>query len=108
MVGDDTLSNRHVLALAEGFWQPEHDLLTAPYVDRYFHDMPMVAGRRTAQVVARLAAVAYPRYAVTTSTADAADRLLSADGLPSMLRRAVLDGTDDLRRALAARAAAGG
>jgi aminopeptidase N len=108
MVADDTLSNRHVLALAEGFWQPEQETLTAPYVERYFRDMPALATRRTPQIVARLAAAAYPRYAVGAPTVEAAERLLGGDGVSATLRRVVLDGTDDVRRALAARALVGG
>ena len=103
IVHDGALSNRHVLVLAEGFWQPEQEALTAAYVPRYFEEMPAVAARRTAQVVARLATAAYPRYAVEAQTLDRARRLLGGAGLPTTLRRAVGDSTDDLRRALAVR-----
>jgi aminopeptidase N len=108
LVGDDTLSNRQALALAAGFWQPDQAELTASYVPRYFTDMPALAKRRTAQFVGSIAAAAYPRYAVDAATAEAADRMLERDGLPAALRRTVLDATDDLRRALAARSVAGG
>jgi aminopeptidase N len=108
VVDDDRLSNRLLLALAAGFWQPGQDSLTDAYVPRYFEDMPAMAARRPAEVVLRLAAAAFPRFAVNTATADAARRLLDRDDLPAALRRAVLDSADDLRRALAVRAMAGG
>jgi aminopeptidase N len=66
-----------------------------------------MAARRSAQVVSKVAKAAYPRYAVTPETAEAAQRLLDRADLPPMLRRVLLDCTDDLRRALAVRAPAG-
>ncbi|MGC9670515.1 aminopeptidase N [Planosporangium sp. 12N6] len=108
IVADDALSNRLRLAYAEGFWQPEQESLTGPYVARYFADMPALAARRDAQMVNQVAGAAYPRYAVAPATVEAAQRLLDRADLPAVLRRVLLDRTDDLRRAIAARAAAGG
>ncbi|GAA1795710.1 aminopeptidase N [Planosporangium flavigriseum] len=103
IAADETLSNRSLLALAEGFWQPEQEELTAAYVSRYFQDMPTMAARRSAQVVSQVAGAAYPRYAVRAATAEAAQRLLDRTDLPAVLRRVIGDRTDDLRRALAVR-----
>jgi aminopeptidase N len=108
IVADETLSNRSLLALAEGFWHPEQEDLTEAYVSRYFEDMPAMAAWRSAQVVSQVAGAAYPRYAVAPATADAAQRLLDRAGLPAVLHRVVLDRTADLRRALAVRSLAGG
>jgi aminopeptidase N len=108
VVADRSLSNRLALALANGFWQPEQDALTSGYVQRYVDDMPAVARWRTADVMRRLASAAYPRYAVDHATVAAAESLLDRRDLPVGLRRAVLDATDDLRRALAIREPAGG
>jgi aminopeptidase N len=108
IVDGDGMSNRLLLATAGGFWQPEQAALTESYVDRYFVEMPGVAGRHTPQVFNRLAEMAYPRYAVAPETTAAAERMLRRPDLVPGLRRAVLDATDDLRRALAARALAGG
>jgi aminopeptidase N len=105
VIVDDKDSSIHlVLATAEGFWQPEQNEVTLPYVARYFAEMPQVADRRTPQAAAKLAAAAFPQYAVSESTVALADRLLSQDNLTPGLRRVVVDGADDLRRALAARA----
>ena len=108
IVDGESLSNRLLLATAGGFWQAEQATLTQSYVDRYFVEMPSAADRRTPQVFNKLAALAYPRFAVAAGTAAAAERMLRRDDLAPGLRRAVLDQTDDLRRALAARALAGG
>ncbi|HEY8451073.1 MAG TPA: aminopeptidase N [Natronosporangium sp.] len=102
---DVSLSNRLVEANASGFWQPEQEELTASYVERYFAEMPAAARRRTAWVAERVALLAFPRYAVAPRTRELAAALLARDDLEPGLRRAVTDADDDLRRALAARAA---
>ncbi|WCN80346.1 aminopeptidase N [Micromonospora sp. LH3U1] len=101
---DTELSNRLLEATAEGFWQPEQAELTAAYVERYFADLPAAARRRTPWTADRVAALAFPRYAVTQPTREAA-ALLARDDLTPGLRRVVTDADDDLRRALVARTA---
>ncbi|WP_346538677.1 aminopeptidase N [Micromonospora sp. DPT] len=99
------LSNRLVEATAEGFWQPEQAELTAPYVERYFADMPAAARLRTAWTADRVTTLAFPRYAVAQPTRELAAALLARDDLTPGLRRWVTDLDDDLRRALIARTA---
>ncbi|MEE6310898.1 aminopeptidase N [Plantactinospora veratri] len=103
LVGETSLSNRLLEATAHGFWQPEQAELTDSYVERYFAEMPGAARRRTPWVADRIAAVAYPCYAVAARTRELAAALLNREDLPSGLRRVVIDEDDDLRRALAAR-----
>ncbi|MBQ0903791.1 aminopeptidase N [Micromonospora sp. U21] len=105
IVRDTGLSSRLLEATAEGFWQPEQGELTAAYVDRYFADMPATARRRTAWTADRVAALAFPRYAVAQPTREAAAALLARDDLTPGLRRVITDADDDLRRALVARTA---
>ncbi|MEV7326534.1 aminopeptidase N [Micromonospora sp. NPDC093244] len=105
IVHDTELSNRLLEATAEGFWQPEQAEVTAAYVERYFTDMPAAAARRTAWTADRVAALAFPRYAVAQPTREAAAALLARDDLTPGLRRVVVDADDDLRRALVARTA---
>ncbi|TDC35408.1 aminopeptidase N [Micromonospora sp. 15K316] len=105
VVRDTELSNRLVEAAAEGFWQPEQAELTAPYVERFFADMPAAARLRTPWTADRVAALAFPRYAVAQPTREAAAALLARDDLTPGLRRVVTDADDDLRRALVARTA---
>jgi aminopeptidase N len=99
------LSNRLVESTAEGFWQPEQAELTAPYVARFFADMPAAARLRTPWVADQVTALAFPRFAVTQPTREAAAALLARDDLTPGLRRKVVDLDDDLRRALVARTA---
>ncbi|MEU6077736.1 aminopeptidase N [Micromonospora sp. NPDC047074] len=105
VVSNTELSNRLVEATAQGFWQPEQAELTAGYVERYFADMPAAARLRTSWVADYVATLAFPRYAVTQPTREAAAALLARDDLTPGLRRVVTDADDDLRRALVARTA---
>ncbi|MEV0396783.1 aminopeptidase N [Polymorphospora rubra] len=103
---DDEESAHLALAAAQGFWQPGQAGLTAPYVDRYFADLPAMAGRRTPTATARIAGAAYPRYAVSARTEASAAARLGRAGVDPVLRRVVVDATDELRRARAARSVA--
>jgi aminopeptidase N len=107
IVEDDELSNRLVVAAAEGFWQPLQGELTRPYVRRFFTEMPAMASRRTPNMVSGVLEPAYPRYAVEQSTVEWSEELLARKDIAPALRRCVVDKTDDLRRALVARALTG-
>jgi aminopeptidase N len=104
LIGEEQLSNRVLTAIADGFWQAGQAELTAPYVQRYFTDVPVLARRQTDWIGLLVGRKAYPRFAVEESTAAAADELLAGD-LPAGLRRALVDQTFELRVALAARTA---
>ncbi len=101
---DSALSNRQLLAAADGFWQPEQLALTESYVDLYFAEVPDLACRRSGLVLERLVRSAYPRYAIEPHTVEAAAALLARPDLDPAVRREVVDADDDLRRALRARA----
>jgi aminopeptidase N len=103
IVADRELSQRLLLATAAGFWQPGQTDLTAPYVQRFFDEMPDVASWRTSNVIEKLGRLIYPHYAVAEGTLEAARAMLATEGLDPTLRREVIDATDDLARALAAR-----
>jgi len=100
---DAECGNYELYALAEGFWQPGQRALTAPYVARYFAELPGASQLRSGWITQRVALRAYPWTAVAPATSNATDRLLAADSLPAIVRRAVVDAGDDLRRAVAAR-----
>ena len=106
IVDGGDLSPRLVAAAGDGFWQPEHLGLTEGYVDRYFAEMPAVARRLTANAIVQIARTAYPRFSVSPDTVAAAEALLAGPPLDPTLQRTVIDQTDDLRRAVRARARA--
>ncbi|MBM0207131.1 aminopeptidase N [Micromonospora sp. STR1s_5] len=91
-------------AAGSGLWQPEHAELTAPYVARFFAELPRSTGR-SSDVLAMIARAAYPVYAVSEDTLATAQAALACEMHP-LLRRALADETDDLARALRARQAA--
>jgi aminopeptidase N len=100
---DRELSNRIVMAAAEGFWRPEHAALTGPYVPRYFDEIGATARWRSEQMLSAVTRVAYPSYAVDPATLAMAHDRLAGGGLHPIVRRVIVDATDDLRRALTAR-----
>jgi aminopeptidase N len=103
LINDDELSARFLAAAAEGFWHPEQHELTAPYVARYFAEMPAMAARRTPNVAWLVAACGYPRYAVSADTLAQAQAMLAREDLEPTLRRVAIDATDELNRAWTAR-----
>jgi len=100
LMTDAHCSNYELYALAEGFWQPEHDALTAPFVARYFDEIRGTAAIRSGWVLARLAHLCYPWATVHPTTVEHTERLLACPDLDEAIRRSV---RDDLRRALASR-----
>jgi aminopeptidase N len=100
---DAALSNYQVYALAERFFQPEHGGVTAPYVARYFAEIPGTSMLRSGWVAERAASLVYPRYAVSGETVDLAESCMQRDDLTAGVRRSISDGTDDLIRVLSSR-----
>jgi aminopeptidase N len=105
VVREQGLSNRVVAAAGEGLWQPEQSALTESFVERFFVELPRSAAQRSGDLLAMLCRAAYPVFAVSQNTLAAAERALGSD-LHPLLRRSMIDETDDLRRSLRAREAA--
>jgi aminopeptidase N len=102
VVREQGLSNRVVASAGAGLWQPEQAELTESYVERFFTELRRSADGRSGDLLAMICHAAYPVYAVSHATLAAAERTLAGD-LHPLLRRAMIDETDDLRRALRAR-----
>jgi aminopeptidase N len=102
---DPDLSNYELYALAESFFRHDQVELTAPFVERYFTDIPLTAKFRTGWVVERTAVLGYPRHAVSDETVARAQACLDDETLDTGLRRSMSDETDDLRRVLRSRKA---
>ncbi len=101
---DLSLSNHASAAMAAGFWQLDQVELCAGYVGRYFAAVCGVWEARSPQVAHNLATRLYPSVVVEQSVLDRAAVFLAAEDLPASLRRVVVEQTDHLRRAVAARA----
>ncbi|MFL6160592.1 MAG: aminopeptidase N [Jatrophihabitantaceae bacterium] len=103
IVRDPTLSNYQLWSLSEGFWQPEQLELTAPYVERFFAEMPDAAKLRGDLALDVLLRSFYPRYAASGQTLELAAALVGQQDISLPLRRRVADFTDDLHRVVNAR-----
>jgi len=88
-----------VYAACEGFFQPSQTDLTAAYVPRYFREIGSTDSFRSGWVLGRVALLAYPSTAASPDTLALAERTLTSD-LSPLLRRPVVDATDQLRRAV--------
>ena len=100
LMHDPEVGAYELYGLAEGFFDPEQDELTAAYVPRYFAEIADIADFRTGWVVGDVTGRAYPWCATADATLELAERTLAGE-VPSGVRRALVDGTDKLRRAVA-------
>jgi aminopeptidase N len=99
LVEASELSAYELYATAEGFFVPGQEALTDPYVDRYFAEIGATGAFRSGWALRDVAAKAYPFLAATPDTVQRAEQALAGD-LPGPIRRAMLDGTDKLARAV--------
>ncbi|BCJ33769.1 aminopeptidase [Actinocatenispora thailandica] len=106
LMADRSISNRHLAAVGEGFWRPEHAVLTDEYVPRYFAELPGTAAWRSPGLLLVAVGSGYPSTAVSERTARLGAELLARDDLAPMLRRKVVEADHEIHVALAARAAA--
>jgi aminopeptidase N len=93
------LSAYEIYAIAEGFFVTGPTELTNEYVGRYFAEIGATERFRSGWALGEVASKAYPWTAATPDTLRMAEAAL-ADNLPGPVRRAMLDGTDRLRRAV--------
>ncbi|HYO31615.1 MAG TPA: aminopeptidase N [Nocardioidaceae bacterium] len=103
ITSNESLSNTELDALCEYFFRPGQDEVTGAFVPRYFTEIPATASLRTGAVVASVARLAYPRFAVSPETLRLSSRCLDDPSLPELARRSISDRTDDLRQAVASR-----
>jgi aminopeptidase N len=99
LVEPSDLSAYELYATAEGFFVSGQDELTDPYVERYFAEIGGTGSFRTGWALREVAAKAYPRLAATPANLRRAEEALAGE-LPGPVRRALLDGTDQLSRAV--------
>ena len=99
--GEVVVPNYELEAIGRGFWRlGQHDV-TEPYVARYFDELPATAQVRTGWMLGDAALAFYPRSAIADDTVEQARALLARADLDPVLRRSVIDETDDLERRLA-------
>jgi aminopeptidase N len=104
VVSDRNASNYELYAWCQGFWYAEQADICAPFVERFFADVPATAAFRSPLVTGQVTALGYPRYAVDAGTLATATATLGRTDLSPSVRRALQDHTDDLSAALQVRA----
>ena len=99
LVRPSDASAYEVYATAEGFFRPGQEELTAPYVERFFTEIGGTAEFRKGWALGRVTGLAFPDLAVDARTVGLAERALAGE-LADPVRRELVDGLDQLRRAV--------
>lgn len=105
LMQSEELSNTLVERTIAGFNYPDHAELTAPFAARYFAEILDIWLARSPATAHALAEGLFPAGAIGQETIDAACELAGRAEVPVNLRRILLDGADEVARALRARRA---
>jgi len=97
------MSAYEVYATAEGLFHPEQETVTASLVEPYFARINDTARFRSGWALSRTALKAFPLTMTEPSTLSLAGQALDRDDLHPAIRRSLVDATDQLARAVAAR-----
>ena len=100
----DSIIGGRASAIGMGFVQAGQRDLLVPYVDRYFAALSDVWRTRTLEIARTIVSGLYPRLFVAPDTVAATDAYLASPDVPPSLRRLLVEGRDDVVRALAAQA----
>ncbi|MFD4433332.1 ERAP1-like C-terminal domain-containing protein, partial [Nocardia sp. NPDC058497] len=102
VMGDDSVPNITARAIVGGFAPAGQGELLAPYVDKYFAEIPAVWERRSSEVAQTVVIGLYPHWAITEDAVTKADEFLAGDHPPA-LYRLVSEGRAGIERSLRAR-----
>ncbi|NYD41932.1 aminopeptidase N [Nocardioides panaciterrulae] len=103
--GEVDVPNYELEAAGLGMWRAGQEHLTAPYVERYFAEVPATVEVRSGWNLADGADSFFPVTAVDEQTVALARALLADAEVDASIRRRVVDATDDLEHRLAVRRA---
>ncbi|WP_336083127.1 aminopeptidase N [Nocardia sp. SSK8] len=102
VMGDDSVPNITARAIVGGFAPAGQGELLAPYVDKYFAQIPAVWERRSSEVAQTVVVGLYPHWAISEDAVAKADEFLAGDHPPA-LYRLVSEGRAGIERSLRAR-----
>jgi aminopeptidase N len=105
-LGEESVPNYELEATGNGFWRRGQESVTAPYVDRYFDEVPGIAKVHQGWVLPDVAEVFFP-FTAFDDALPAARRIVGQDGLDKSLSRRLTECLDLLDRSIAARALGG-
>ncbi|WP_433194240.1 aminopeptidase N [Nocardia sp. CA-107356] len=103
VMSDDSVPNITARSIVGGFAPAGQGELLAPYVDRYFAEVPGVWERRSSEVAQTVVVGLYPVWAISEEAVATADKFLAGEHPPA-LRRLVIEGKAGIERSLRARA----
>jgi aminopeptidase N len=103
--GETDVANYELEAAGLGLWRGGQEAVTAPYVDRYFADLPDTVKVRSGWMLADAAQYFFPATSLEESTLARARALIAYGDLDLSLRRRLSDEADALERLLAVRRA---
>lgn len=92
-------------AIMRGFHRFDQRALLEPYAGRYFSELGDVWKHRDIEIGLAFARMMYPSVVVGNVTVGETDRYLSGDNVPGPIRRVLLEGKDNMLRAMRGRAA---
>jgi aminopeptidase N len=101
--GEVDVPNYELEATGLGMWRVGQEELTAPYVARYFEELPGTVSVRSGWLLADAAESFFPLTALDDDTLARARALIGREDLEPSLRRQVVDRTDELERRIAVR-----
>lgn len=98
--GDLDVPNYELEAAGLGMWRAGQEELLAPYVDRYFDELPATVAVRSGWVLADATEFFFPVTSLSESTLARARAMADDDSLDLSVRRRLSDCADDLARKL--------
>jgi aminopeptidase N len=101
---DATLPYSMVRPMVAGFQQPSQRELLEPYAEKYLDALAVIWRTRDLEVALGLTGGLYPRILVGDRTVELTDRYLAERSPPPPQRRFLIEGRDDVLRAMRARA----
>jgi aminopeptidase N len=99
--GETDVANYELKAAGIGLWRGGQHAVTAPYVDRYFADLPETVNVRSGWMLGDAAQYFFPVTSIDQETLDRAQALVGDPSLDLTLRRRLSDEADQLQRLLA-------
>ena len=102
-LGEESVPNYELEATGTGFWRRGQEELTAPYVDRYFAEVPGISQVYQGWFLPDVAEVFFPETAFEGAV-EHTRRTAALEGLDSSLSRRLRECLDRLERAVAVRA----
>ncbi|HET9848261.1 MAG TPA: aminopeptidase N [Candidatus Dormibacteraeota bacterium] len=104
IIEDRTLPLATLRSTMAGFSRFDQRRLLEPYAARYFQVLPSVWKDRDIEVALAIGRMMFPTVVVGEETITAIDQYLSGEDVPGPIRRILLEGKDNMQRAMRGRA----